>query len=63
MHSSIFTERTAFNLLLALSAEEENSGPNGMRILWEKLTGEVDMAIIGEPTGMNAPLLKRLAGD
>ena len=48
-----------FNLLLALSAEEENSGPNGMRILWEKLASEVDMAIIGEPTGMNAAIAER----
>ena len=48
-----------FNLLLALSAEEENSGPNGMRLLWEKLEMEVDMAIVGEPTGMQAAIAER----
>ena len=48
-----------FNLLLALSAEEENSGPDGMRLLWEKLSNEVDMAIIGEPTGMKAAIAER----
>lgn len=48
-----------FNLLLALSAEEENSGPNGMRLLWEKINDEVDMAIIGEPTGMRAAIAER----
>ncbi len=48
-----------FNLILALSAEEENSGSNGMRLLWEKLVDEVDMAIIGEPTGMRAAIAER----
>ena len=48
-----------FNLLLALSAEEENSGPKGMRMLWSKLSQEVDMAIIGEPTGMKAAIAER----
>ena len=48
-----------FNLLLALSAEEENSGPDGMRLLWEKLSNEVNMAIIGEPTGMKAAIAER----
>lgn len=48
-----------FNLLLALSAEEENSGPDGMRRLWQHLSKEVDMAIIGEPTGMKAAIAER----
>ncbi|ULB34687.1 MULTISPECIES: M20/M25/M40 family metallo-hydrolase [Proteiniphilum] len=48
-----------FNLLLALSTEEENSGSNGMRLLWQKLSDEVDMAIIGEPTGMRAAVAER----
>src|SRR5690554_4980321 len=48
-----------FNLLLALSTEEENSGPNGMRLMWEKLAEEVNMAIIGEPTGMKAAIAER----
>ncbi|MDR2816055.1 MAG: M20/M25/M40 family metallo-hydrolase [Proteiniphilum sp.] len=48
-----------FNLLLALSAEEENSGPNGMQLLWKKLSGEVNMAIVGEPTGMKAAVAER----
>lgn len=47
------------NLLLALSTEEENSGAGGMRQLWQKLNGEVDMAIIGEPTGMKAAVAER----
>jgi acetylornithine deacetylase len=48
-----------FNLLLALSAEEENSGADGMRLLWQQLSDEVQMAIIGEPTGMKAAIAER----
>ncbi|MGV8963895.1 MAG: M20/M25/M40 family metallo-hydrolase [Candidatus Saccharimonadaceae bacterium] len=47
-----------YNLLLVLSAEEENSGVNGIR----KLTNElafVDFAIVGEPTGMRAAIAER----
>lgn len=47
------------NVILALSAEEENSGPKGMRKLWKKLENEVDMAIVGEPTGMKAAVGER----
>lgn len=54
-----YEKELAFNLLLALSAEEENSGPNGMTLLWQKLSGKVDMAIIGEPTGMRAAIAER----
>lgn len=48
-----------FNLMLVLTAEEENSGPDGMRLLWRQLKKEVDMAIIGEPTGMRAAIAER----
>jgi len=48
-----------FNLLLALSTEEENSGPDGMRLLWQQLSDEADMAIVGEPTGMRAAVAER----
>ena len=47
-----------FNLLLVLSAEEENSGEDGMRLLANKLTF-VDFAIVGEPTGMRAAIAER----
>lgn len=46
-----------FNLMLVLSCEEENSGPNGMRLLSEML--KPDFAIIGEPTGMRAAIAER----
>ncbi len=49
-----------FNLLLALTAEEERSGAGGMSLLWaERLAGKVDWAIVGEPTGMQAATSER----
>src|SRR5690606_6945402 len=54
-----YDKNLPFNLLLALSTEEENSGPEGMRFLWQKLVDRVDMAIIGEPTGMRAAIAER----
>ncbi len=40
-----------YNLVLALSAEEEVSGANGMESI-VPLLGHVDVALVGEPTGM-----------
>ena len=42
-----------FNLVVALSAEEECMGEHGMRALVPAL-GHIDMALVGEPTGMQA---------
>lgn len=53
-----YKKELPFNIILVLSCEEENSGPNGMRMIWEKIT-KVDFAIIGEPTGMNAATAER----
>ena len=47
-----------FNLLLALSAEEEVSGEHGIRALLPTL-GRIDMAIVGEPTSLDAALGER----
>ena len=47
-----------FNLLLALSAEEECMGEHGMRALLPQL-GTIDMALVGEPTGMLAAVGER----
>lgn len=51
-----------FNLMLALTAEEEVTGENGMRAFIEMLEANNMMpswAIIGEPTGMNAAIGER----
>lgn len=52
------TRPLPFNLVLGISAEEECMGPNGIRALLPAL-GRVDMALVGEPTGMQAALGER----
>lgn len=50
------------NLLLALSAEEEVSGKNGIELLlnhFNHIGMQPDMAIVGEPTGMKAAIAER----
>lgn len=47
-----------YNLVLALSAEEEVSGKNGMESL-VPLLGRVDVALVGEPTGMQPALCEK----
>lgn len=54
-----YDKKLPINLMLALSTEEENSGATGMRMLWQTLRDEVDMALIGEPTGMKAAIAER----
>ncbi len=51
-------ERLPFNLVLALSAEEECSGERGLRALLPRL-GRIDWALVGEPTGMQAAVGER----
>lgn len=51
-----------FNLLLALTAEEEVGGENGMRAFLPMLAGEgiaINAAIVGEPTGMQPAVAER----
>ena len=47
------------NMILVLTCEEERSGKNGMTGLWPELESKVDLAIIGEPTGMKAATSER----
>lgn len=51
-------EELPFNMLLAISAEEEVMGEHGMRALLPEL-GHVDMALVGEPTEMQAAVGER----
>jgi len=46
------------NLVLALTAEEENSGKNGIRAILPEL-GRIDLAIVGEPTGMQMAIAEK----
>lgn len=46
------------NLILALTAEEENSGEKGIRAILSDL-GKIDLAIVGEPTGMQMAIAEK----
>jgi acetylornithine deacetylase len=47
-----------FNLMLAISAEEERGGERGIRALLPAID-KVDMALVGEPTDMQAAIGER----
>lgn len=47
-----------YNLIFAATAEEETSGPDGIRSVLDKF-GPVDMAIVGEPTGMQMAIAEK----
>lgn len=51
-------EGIAYNLCLALTAEEEVSGKNGIESILPEL-GPLDFAIVGEPTGMQMAVAER----
>lgn len=51
-------ENLKYNLILAASAEEEISGANGIEVLLKEL-GQIDCAIVGEPTQMQMAVAER----
>lgn len=51
-------ENRAYNLILLISAEEENSGPKGISTALEKI-GKIDLAIVGEPTELQMAICER----
>src|SRR6186713_3407765 len=51
-------ENLKYNILLAATAEEEISGHNGIEILLSQL-GNLDFAIVGEPTQMNMAVAEK----
>jgi acetylornithine deacetylase len=53
-----YDQPTAFNLICAITAEEEISGANGVKSILPEL-GEIDLGIVGEPTGMNAAIAEK----
>lgn len=60
--AGLLGETLPFNLLLAISAEEEVGGEGGMRALLPALEAEgirIDAAIVGEPTGMQPAVGER----
>ncbi|QKG53109.1 M20 family metallo-hydrolase [Hymenobacter sp. BRD67] len=53
-----YNRPTAFNLICAITAEEEISGANGIKSILPEL-GKIDFGIVGEPTGMNAAVAEK----
>lgn len=51
-------ENLKYNLILAATAEEENSGPNGLNSLLPTLP-PIDVAIVGEPTLMQLAIAEK----
>ncbi len=47
-----------FNLVFTATAEEENSGPNGVRIILDEIPRPT-FVIVGEPTGMSLSIAER----
>lgn len=54
----LYREPLPVNLLLAITAEEEVTGANGIRALLPELP-KIDMAIVGEPTQMQGAIAER----
>lgn len=55
-------EPLPFNLLFAWTAAEENMAPEGMRAFLPAMAGrgiKIDMALVGEPTGMQPAIAER----
>lgn len=48
----------AYNLIWLASAEEENTGKGGIQSVLDEL-GAVDLALVGEPTGMQAAVAEK----
>jgi len=53
-----YQRNTAFNLICAITAEEEISGANGIKSILSEL-GKIDLGIVGEPTGMHAAVAEK----
>ncbi|OGX83718.1 M20 family metallo-hydrolase [Hymenobacter glacialis] len=51
-------QENAFNLICAITAEEEISGRNGIRSVLPQF-GEIALGIVGEPTGMNLAIAEK----
>ena len=51
-------ENLIYNLIIAATAEEESSGPNGLNSLLRDLP-DIDVAIVGEPTQMQLAIAEK----
>jgi acetylornithine deacetylase len=54
----LYEKHLPYNLVIAITAEEEAICKNGISALWQHL-GQIDFAIVGEPTQMQAAIAER----
>ena len=54
----LYDKDLPYNIVLAITGEEESIGKNGIAALWPELPS-IDFAIVGEPTGMNPARAER----
>ncbi|MDR2382847.1 MAG: M20/M25/M40 family metallo-hydrolase [Prevotellaceae bacterium] len=54
----LYEKTLPYNLVIAITAEEEAICKNGISALWQYL-GRIDFAIVGEPTQMQAAIAER----
>ncbi len=54
----LYQNELPFNLIFSATAEEENSGANGIESILEKI-GKLNLAIVGEPTKMEMAVAER----
>ncbi|MEN8138516.1 MAG: M20 family metallo-hydrolase [Bacteroidota bacterium] len=52
-------EDLKYNIVVAITAEEENSGPKGLGSLLESVLPKFDFAIVGEPTQMQLAVAEK----
>lgn len=56
--TKLYKEKLNYNLVIAITAEEEAICKNGISFLWPHL-GKIDCALVGEPTLMQAAIAER----
>ncbi|MDR1340875.1 MAG: M20/M25/M40 family metallo-hydrolase [Prevotellaceae bacterium] len=54
----LYEKQLPYNIVVAISAEEEAISKNGISALWQYL-GKIDFALVGEPTQMQAAIAER----
>jgi acetylornithine deacetylase len=54
----LYEKQLPYNLVIAITAEEEAICKNGISALWQHL-GKIDFALVGEPTQMQAAIAER----
>jgi len=54
-----FDNELDYNLVLIMVAEEENFGPNGIKLVLEQIDFPIHLAIVGEPTEMKMAIAEK----